>query len=147
MIWSIYGHIIFKCIRRIQNRKQPYRRFCSISLLIDNKKKSVHCKQSSKKRPYILKKCRKMSFLDILQRLQQGKMVHGLGIYCKIQCSQAVNSYFSATSLARLGLLMFKSDRCDSILQLFLLLMSLPEKRAASTSWFDLSQRSRISEI
>ena len=43
---------------------------------------------------------------------------------------------------------MFKSDRYDSILQFFLLLLiSLPKKRAASTSWFDLSWRSGISEI
>ena len=73
-------------------------------------------------------------------------MVHGLDIYYKTWCSYAVNSYFSAASLARLGMLMIKNGRCDSILQFFLLLMSLP-KRAASTSWFDLSWRSGITEI
>ena len=44
----IYGHRMFPCIRRIQKRKQPDRGFYSIFLRIDNKK-SVHCKQSSKK--------------------------------------------------------------------------------------------------
>ena len=48
MIWFAYGHRMFPCIRRIQKRKQPDRGFYSIFLRIDNKK-SVHCKQSSKK--------------------------------------------------------------------------------------------------
>ena len=37
--------------------------------------------------------------------------------------------------------------RLDIAILFLLLLISLPKKRAASTSWFDLSWRSGISEI
>ena len=135
---TVYLSTFFSCIRRIQKRKQPDRRFYSILLGIDDQK-SFQCKQPSKQTLYF-KKCRKMFFLDI--GYSRGKWSKDQAYIIKLALAGGQFLFQCYLSLLCLGMLMFKSDRYDSILQFFFIIDFSPKKRAASTSWFNLSWRS-----
>ena len=61
MIWPIYGHRIFPCIRRIQKRKQPDLGFYSIFLRIDDKNLFI-ANNRQKKTLYFKKRVEKCLF-------------------------------------------------------------------------------------